>query len=643
MGLIESVLATRTAGAVERRSEWGTSAIPGPLQMSAVGSYSSPLPRRTEDALRKVAIWAACDLIASLISTLPLDTYRKTGTTGPGKPIGNPQIVDDPGGDDNGVEDWLYQYMMSHLLTGNAVGKVVSYDRLAYPTQIVLYHPDDVQARRDWKTGEPFWFIRGRETPTSEIWHRRSYPMPGCLLGMSPIAHHATTVGVAVAAERFGLQYFTDGAHPSSLLTNTEAELGPKEAAEAKTKWMAAVYGTREPVVMGRGWEHKTIQVTPEESQFLDTQKYTAAECARIYGPNIAEVLGYETGGSMTYANVVDRNNALLTLNLNKWLVRVERMFTRMLPQPQYVRFNTGALLRATTFERYRAHALALANQWKVVNEVRSDEDMTSVEWGDKPVATQKPSVMKEPVAGGPPQQKGQQRELVVVDPKGERGNPHHGKDGKFSSGSGGGTPAQLHDDPEHIKKTFNYHDEATGLTARVEELSIRTSLPNQSTYVDIVIRDRAGNPVGMATRTIHPADQASVSHSGMALEPGFQGRGFATRYNQQVEQSYRDHGIHQVQIHAAGGGPMVGGYAWSRAGYEFRGAGARHDVAQHAKAHAARHGYPPEVQAEVARVAADAHSSPIDFAMIGWKPGATMWPGKEIMMQASWDGVKTL
>jgi len=58
------------------------------------------------------------------------------------------------------------------------------------------------------------------------------------------------------------------------------------------------------PVVLGQGWKFQAIQVNPEESQFLETQKYTAAECARIYGPGVAEILGYETGGSMTYANV---------------------------------------------------------------------------------------------------------------------------------------------------------------------------------------------------------------------------------------------------------------------------------------------------------------------------------------------------
>jgi hypothetical protein len=52
--------------------------------------------------------------------------------------------------------------------------------------------------------------------------------------------------------------------------------------------------------------------VPEEESQFLATQGYTEAQCARIFGPGFAEVLGYESGGSMTYANVESRASHLL-------------------------------------------------------------------------------------------------------------------------------------------------------------------------------------------------------------------------------------------------------------------------------------------------------------------------------------------
>jgi hypothetical protein len=59
-----------------------------------------------------------------------------------------------------------------------------------------------------------------------------------------------------------------------------------------------------------------------------------------------------------------------------------------MLPRPQYFRIDRDGLLQSTTLDRYKAHELALKNRWKVVNEVRDDEDLTPVEWGSEPNPT---------------------------------------------------------------------------------------------------------------------------------------------------------------------------------------------------------------------------------------------------------------
>lgn len=198
----------------------------------------------------------------------------------------------------------------------------------------------------------------------------------------------------------------------------------------------------------------------------------------------------------------------------------------------------------------------------------------------------------------------------------------------------------------EHIEETFNFHDQASGMTAKVS--SIRGGDPGRSTYVDITVTDRHGSVVGEGTRTIHAEDSKSVAHSGFHLQRDVQGQGFMTRYNQQVEQSYRDHGIERIEIHASGGKvgstQMVGGYAWARAGYEFRG-DSRYVVSALvlAKYGGSKSPYSPEVRAQIAKVAGNSHASPIDYAMIGHTHGAQTWPGKEIMLDMSWDGVKTL
>lgn len=224
-----------------------------------------------------------------------------------------------------------------------------------------------------------------------------------------------------------------------------------------------------------------------------------------------------------------------------------------------------------------------------------------------------------------------------------KRHNPHHGKDGKFSSGSGGGTPEDMHSRAA-LDATYGYHDHATGLTASVT--SVSGGDPGRSTYVTISVKDRKGNEVGQGTRTIQAASRKTVAHSGFTLAEGMQGQGFMTRYNQHVEGSYRAHGIERIEIHAsgglAGGRQVVGSYAWARAGYNFSGPMARESVARAALAHK---GASPHVRAEIERVAANPHSTPAEFAMIGHTPGAKMWPGKEILLGhgPGWDGVKTL
>jgi HK97 family phage portal protein len=378
MGFADRVIA-RAAPEQRAITEWGSSAIPGPLGNMAMGggSYSSVDLRRSEASLQKVAVWSSIDLIAGIASQLPLQTFRSQ-PDGTGKTIANPKFVDDPGGDDQGTGDWVYQYLGSKLMRGNAYGRPASYDPMTgNPTQIVLLHPDDVKGSRDRYTGVVTWRVNGQDVPASQMWHRRAYPVAGQLLGLSPIGQHATTIGQGISAARFGMQFFSDGGHPSSMLHNTEEEIDQTKATVVKSRFMSTVWGSREPLVMGRGWEYKPLSIAPNESQFLETQKFTGAECCRIFGPNVAEILGYETGGSMTYANQEQRAIDFLKFTLNRWLRDVEAVFTRYLPRPQYVRFDRRVLLETDLLTRYQAHKTARDIGLSNIDELRAAEDMS--------------------------------------------------------------------------------------------------------------------------------------------------------------------------------------------------------------------------------------------------------------------------
>lgn len=345
-------------------------------------SYASVDTSSAESSLQSIAVRATVDLIASLGSELPVDVYSGDGPDRRRRPT--PGYLLDPSGDGHGLADWSYQVFQTWLLRGNLYGEVLD-RRGGHPTQVTLYNPDDVSG---WVNadGSVTWAVCGKPVSPAAFLHRRVNPIPGRIQGLSPVAFHAAQIGLTLTATQFGLQWFRDGAHPGGMLTNEETSLDQTQAKVAKERFLAALRGTREPVVLGKGWKYQQVQVSPEESQFLATQGYTEAQCARIFGPGFAEVLGYESGGSMTYANVESRSAHLLVYSLNKWFTRLERLLTEMLPRPQYARINRDAMLQSTTLDRYRAHELALRNQWRTVNEVRALEDLTAVGWGDQPM-----------------------------------------------------------------------------------------------------------------------------------------------------------------------------------------------------------------------------------------------------------------
>jgi phage portal protein BeeE len=70
--------------------------------------------------------------------------------------------------------------------------------------------------------------LDGREIDRDDLWHVRAYPAPGAILGLSPIAYTAQSVGVGLAAEAFGAKFFGGGAVPSGVLA-TDQRLGHEQ------------------------------------------------------------------------------------------------------------------------------------------------------------------------------------------------------------------------------------------------------------------------------------------------------------------------------------------------------------------------------------------------------------------------------
>jgi HK97 family phage portal protein len=325
------------AGRRERR-QWLPEPVVPPFLGAATTGYSN-VAARPDSALVVPAVWACVQLLAGTVSMMPLRTFRTTPTV-PAK-INDPAVVSNPAAGMTQSE-WLHMLMVSLLLRGNAYGLKTTLDGMARATQVELLNPDTVHV--DVQDGAVKYLLGPeRVNVTDRMWHVRGFTLPGAKVGLSPIEAAAMAIGVDLASRRFGRDFFEGGGVPKATLTSDQT-LTPDQAREAKERMLLAT-ANRDPLVLGSGLTYTPISLRPDESQFLETQQANISEIARFFGIP-AEMVGGKTGSSLTYANVEQRSLDFLTYGVAFWLKRVEDAFFDLLPQPQFVKFDTGALLR---------------------------------------------------------------------------------------------------------------------------------------------------------------------------------------------------------------------------------------------------------------------------------------------------------
>lgn len=384
----------RSAPRPEARAAGWQPTWPFTYGSSLGATYQNIDPTIGETALESVAFRTGADLIASIVSELPLVVYSGEGSATRKRSI--PSYLDDPSGDGYGRQDWVYQWIMSWILRGNAFGHIIDQGPTGMIRQVDIWHPDQVSVHMD--EGRPQWNVQGQTIPNGRMYHKRVNPVPGTLMGLSVIQAHAATLGLSLTGTAFGRSWFQDGAHPSGLLSNELSDLGDANAIQTiKDRFMAALMGTREPVVLGRGWKYQSIQISPEESQFLQTQGWSEAQCARILGAGVAEVLGYDTHSSMTYANMVDRDIALLKYAVGRWVTRINRLFSEWLPRPQMAKLDTEAFLETSAMAKWQLNQIKLNTGAATINEIRDRENQEPVEWGNKPFSMKSLEAPKAP------------------------------------------------------------------------------------------------------------------------------------------------------------------------------------------------------------------------------------------------------
>jgi HK97 family phage portal protein len=322
-----------------------------------------------EMAMRHSAVWACLRLRANMVSTMPVDVYRRVN--GVQVEVPKPPVLVNPGGDRVDMLEWLYSSQVDLDRAGNCFGLITARDGLNFPARIELVPLSEVAVRV--RKGALTYRISGTVYQPDEVWHEKQYTLPGLHVGLSPVAFAAWSIGEYLSIQEFALDWFGNGTIPSAHLKNTAKMISPQQAAETKRRFKAAV-SSRDLFVTGSDWEYKMIQAEAAGSDWIEAKRYGIGDIARFFDCP-GDLIDAAVSGSMTYANITQRNLQFLVMNLGPAIIRRENALSGLTSRPRFVKLNTDALLRMDPSSRAAMISTQINSRTLAPSEARALED----------------------------------------------------------------------------------------------------------------------------------------------------------------------------------------------------------------------------------------------------------------------------
>jgi HK97 family phage portal protein len=294
-----------------------------------------------ETALGLIPVYAAVNVIASSISTMPCHVYRRldrgreraTDTwqyrllhDGP-----NPEMA--PG-------QFVETLIVHLLLWGNCYLEKVKGSFAGAPRVVELWPinpmlvkvrrrvPSDIGAVGQQKVGEKVFEVQGNSELFGEdkILH---IPGPGYdgLVGLSPIAKARQEIGSALSRQRFQGSFYDRGGLLSGVIERpAEAPKWSQEAKERfRASWEARYAGhgsAGKSPVLEDGMKYHEFGMPLRDQQFIEQGQFTTTQIATLFNMPASKING-ATGDSLTYGTREQDAIDFVTFTLMPWTTRI--------------------------------------------------------------------------------------------------------------------------------------------------------------------------------------------------------------------------------------------------------------------------------------------------------------------------------
>ncbi len=221
----------------------------------------------------------------------------------------------------------------------------------------------------------------GKAYPMNDILHIRGLSGDG-IIGYSPLTLLRDTFGYSKAVQEYSSSYFKNDASPGGIITTPNA-LSAQSKSGLRSAWKEGHAGKgkhHQVAIMDNGLQWQAIGVSPQDSQLIESQKFSVVEIARVFRVPLNLVMDYERS---TYSNVTEQNRSFLTHTLQPWLTRIEQAMSKSLlteseKEKYFIEHLTQGFLRADTKTRYASYKIAIEAGFLTVDEVRQLENMNT-------------------------------------------------------------------------------------------------------------------------------------------------------------------------------------------------------------------------------------------------------------------------
>lgn len=346
-------------------------------------------------ALQMSAVYACIRLLSETLAQLPLNIRRRT-------PDGSELATSHPLYDilHNTPNRWMTSFGWRNSVMGHCVGWGNGYsyifrNQLGEPRALLPLLPD--RTYPEIIDNCLTYQTQINEVPLAaspdDVLHIPALGFDG-LIGISPIALHRESIGLAQSAQKFGAKLFGSGSlvagvlkHPGRLRRKSENPEDPSPVDRLRRQWNDLYSGldnAHSVAVLEEGMEFQRIGINPEDAQFLQTRKFQVAEIGRIYNVPSHMINDLEKA---TFNNISELYLGFLRYTMTPWIVRWEQELNRKLfpgSNTYYVKFNLQGLLRGTLTERKDYYKTAIEYGWLSRNEVRELEDLNRADGLDE-------------------------------------------------------------------------------------------------------------------------------------------------------------------------------------------------------------------------------------------------------------------